>query len=94
VSDVSSANDSVTAASVLAIIREELGAIGVDGAELFDPASPWDEIDVDSVEVVELVAALEEQYDVDMAGDDYKELKTADALAQRVSQLAGARAAE
>jgi acyl carrier protein len=73
--------------SILAAIREELEAIGLELTDGFDPSSQWDEIDVDSVEVIELVAALEEQYGVDMTNEDYNELKTPETLARRVSQL-------
>jgi acyl carrier protein len=80
--------------NILLAIRAELEAIGVETAMSFDPASPWNEIDVDSIEVVELVAALEELYEVDMTDDDFNEMKTPETLARRVAQLAGELAPE
>lgn len=80
-------NSNATPASILLAIREELDAIGLETANSFDPSSQWDEIDIDSIEVIELVAALEEQYEVDLTNEDYNELKTPQALAQRVSKL-------
>ncbi len=87
-STIPTPNDPVTPDGVLLAIREELDAIGVEGAKTFDPALRWNEIDVDSVELVELVAALEEQYGIDMVEEDYDELDTAEALACRISRFA------
>jgi acyl carrier protein len=87
VTDASTSNSTVTCGSILLSIREELAAIGFDAADSFEPSSQWDEIDIDSIEVVELVAALEEEFGVDMTNEDYNELKTPDMLVRRVSQL-------
>jgi acyl carrier protein len=94
VSTIPTPNDPVTPDGVLFAIREELDAIGVEGAKTFDPALRWNEIDVDSVELVELVAALEEQYGIDMIDEDYDELDTAEALACRISRFAAERTAK
>jgi acyl carrier protein len=94
VTDGSTSNSIATSESILQSIRDELAAIGFEDADSFDPSSQWDELDVDSIEVVELVAALEEQYGVDMTNEDYNELKTPDALTRRVSQLVARPTAE
>lgn len=78
---------------VLETIRAELEAIGLEGAMGFEASSSWSELDVDSIEVVELVAALEEHYDIDMANDDFNDMKTPRMLARRVSELVAEMAA-
>ena len=57
---------------ILSAIREELAAIKVPGAETAEPETTWEELDVDSLDLVELVKALEDRYDVEISDDDLK----------------------
>jgi len=56
-----------TEQDILGAIREELAAIKVPGAEEATPASTWAELDVDSLDLVEVVKSLEDRYDVRIA---------------------------
>jgi acyl carrier protein len=57
---------------ILSAVREELAAIKVPGAETAEPETTWEELDVDSLDLVELVKALEDRYDVEISDDDLK----------------------
>ena len=48
----------------LAAIREELASIKVPGAESAEADQTWSDLDVDSLDLVEVVKALEDRYDV------------------------------
>ncbi|HSD78675.1 MAG TPA: phosphopantetheine-binding protein [Solirubrobacteraceae bacterium] len=53
--------------NVLQAIRDELAAIKVPGAEEATAASTWADLDVDSLDLVEVVKALEDRYEVRIA---------------------------
>jgi acyl carrier protein len=53
--------------NVLEAIRAELDAIKVPGAADATAASTWADLDVDSLDLVEVVKALEDRYDVRIA---------------------------
>jgi acyl carrier protein len=53
--------------SVLEAIRAELDAIKVPGANEATPESTWADLDVDSLDLVEVVKALEDRYEVRIA---------------------------
>jgi acyl carrier protein len=53
--------------NVLEAIRAELDAIKVPGAADAAAASTWADLDVDSLDLVEVVKALEDRYDVRIA---------------------------
>jgi acyl carrier protein len=61
---------------VLEGIREELQAIKVPGAEEAEPASTWNDLDVDSLDLVEVVKALEDRYDIQIADGRLKSIAT------------------
>ena len=48
-------------------IRDELDAIKVPGAEDAEPEQTWSDLDVDSLDLVELVKALEDRYGIPIA---------------------------
>lgn len=60
---------------VLARVREELTAIKVPGAEEATMDTPWSELDVDSLDLVELVKALEDEYGIQISDDELKPIK-------------------
>ena len=49
---------------VLAAIRDELTEIKVPGAQDAGPDSTWADLDVDSLDLVEVVKALEDRYEI------------------------------
>jgi acyl carrier protein len=53
--------------NVVEAIRAELEAIKVPGAEDATAASTWAELDVDSLDLVEVVKALEDRYEIRIA---------------------------
>jgi acyl carrier protein len=74
---------------VLARVREELAAIKVPGAETAQMETEWSELDVDSLDLVELVKALEDEYGIQINDDELKPIKgVGDAVALTI-RLAG-----
>ena len=80
----------------LAAIREELASIKVPGAESAEADQTWSDLDVDSLDLVEVVKALEDRYDVQIADGRLKGIESvggAIALVQElVAEREGARA--
>jgi acyl carrier protein len=60
---------------VLARVREELTAIKVPGAETAELDTQWSELDVDSLDLVELVKALEDEYGIQIHDEELKPIK-------------------
>jgi len=56
--------------AVLEEIRDQLEAIKVPGAREATTESTWTELDVDSLDLVELVKALEDRFEITIADDD------------------------
>ena len=81
---------------VLAAIREELAEIKVPGAESAQPGSTWSDLDVDSLDLVEVVKALEDRYEIQIADGRLKGIESVgDAIAlvqELVTEREGARA--
>jgi len=66
----------LTEDQVLARIREELAAIKVPDAENATMDSTWSDLDVDSLDLVELVKALEDEYNIEIADEELKPIQT------------------
>lgn len=64
-----------TEEQVLARVREELAAIKVPGAETATLETQWEELDVDSLDLVELVKALEDEYGIQIDDEELKPIK-------------------
>ena len=64
-----------TEAEVLQRVREELEAIKVPGAETAELTTEWADLDVDSLDLVELVKALEDEYGIQISDDELKPIK-------------------
>jgi acyl carrier protein len=78
---------------VLVRIREELTAIKVPGAETAELETQWSELDVDSLDLVELVKALEDEYGIQIHDEELKPIKgVGDAVALTI-RLSGAQTA-
>ena len=60
----------------LEAIREELASIKVPGAESAEADQTWSDLDVDSLDLVEVVKALEDRYDVQIADGRLKSIAT------------------
>jgi acyl carrier protein len=61
---------------ILEEIRNQLEAIKVPGAREATADNTWDDLDVDSLDLVELVKALEDRFGVTIGDDDLKPIKT------------------
>jgi acyl carrier protein len=79
----------VTTDEVLAAIRDELTAIKVPGAEDATPETTWADLDVDSLDLVELVKALEDRFDVQISDDSLKSIASVGDAIDTVTSLRG-----
>jgi len=71
-----------TEQEILEGIREELTAIKVPGAAAATPDSTWNDLDVDSLDLVEVVKALEDRYEIQIADGRLKSIASVgDAIA-------------
>jgi len=75
---------------ILARIREELTAMKVPGAEEATLDSEWADLDVDSLELVELVKALEDGYGIRIADEELAPIKGVGDAVRLVQRLVGA----
>jgi acyl carrier protein len=57
-------------------IREELASIKVPGAENAEADQTWSDLDVDSLDLVELVKALEDRFGITISDDDLKPIES------------------
>jgi acyl carrier protein len=76
---------------VLAAIRDELAEIKVPGAQDAGPQSTWADLDVDSLYLVEVVKALEDRYDVQIADGRLKGIESVGDAIALVQELVGER---
>jgi len=79
----------ITNDDVLEEIRDQLEAIKVPGARDATPENTWTELDVDSLDLVELVKALEDRFEITISDDDLKPIESvgdAIALTLRLSE--------
>jgi len=77
-----------TNTEVLQVIREELDAIKVPGAQEATEDQTWQDLDVDSLDLVELVKALEDRFGVAIADGRLKAIKTVGDAVGLVQELA------
>ncbi len=56
-------------------VVEALASFGPD-ADQITPEATFEELDIDSLDLVELAQIIEDEYGVVLKGDDMKELKT------------------
>ena len=74
---------------ILEAIRAELVAIKVPDAETAQPETTWEQLDVDSLDLVELAQIVEEEFGVELRGDDVKEVKSVGDVIDLVVAKAG-----
>jgi len=77
-----------TNTEVLQVIRDELDAIKVPGAQEASEDQTWQDLDVDSLDLVELVKALEDRFGVSIADGRLKAIKTVGDAVALVQELA------
>ncbi|MCW3023358.1 MAG: acyl carrier protein [Conexibacter sp.] len=77
---------------ILEAIRAELTDIKVPDAETAQPDTTWEQLDVDSLDLVELVKALEDRFDVQIADPDLKGIASVGDAITLVERLQGAAA--
>jgi acyl carrier protein len=65
----------VTTEQVEARVIETLASFGPD-ADQISRGSTFEELDIDSLDLVELAQIVEDEYGVVLSGEDMKELKT------------------
>ena len=71
-----------TQQEILEAIRDELAAIKVPDAQTAQPETTWEQLDVDSLDLVELVKALEDRFNITISDDDLKPIEAVgDAIA-------------
>jgi acyl carrier protein len=61
---------------VLEEIRDQLESIKVPGAREATADNTWSDLDVDSLDLVELVKALEDRFGVTISDDDLKPIES------------------
>lgn len=76
---------------VLQAIRDELAAIKVPGAASAAPESTWSDLDVDSLDLVEVVKALEDRYEIQIADGRLKAIANVGDAIALVQELVGAK---
>jgi len=72
---------------VKSIIVEQLG---VDEAEVRPEASFTDDLGADSLDIVELVMAFEEEFDVEIPDDDAEKISTVQSAIDYIENVASA----
>lgn len=61
---------------VLEEIRDQLESIKVPGAREATSDNTWNDLDVDSLDLVELVKALEDRFGITISDDDLKPIES------------------
>lgn len=79
----------LTEEAVLQRVRDELEAIKVPGAENAELDTTWEELDVDSLDLVELIKALEDEYNITISDDELKPVETVGDAVKLTLKLAG-----
>jgi acyl carrier protein len=80
----------VTEQDVLKEIRDQLDSIKVPDAREATPENTWAELDVDSLDLVELVKALEDRFDITISDDDLKPIESVGAAISLTMRLVAA----
>ena len=78
----------VTVEQVQARVVEALASFGPD-PELITREATFEELDIDSLDLVELAQIVEDEYGVVLKGEDMKELKTVGDAVDLITQRAG-----
>ena len=79
---------SVTTEQVETRVVETLASFGPDASQITRSAT-FEELDIDSLDLVELAQVVEEDYGVVLKGEDMKELKTVGDAVDLIVERAG-----
>jgi acyl carrier protein len=79
----------VTKEQVQARVVEALSSFGPDESQI-TPEATFAELDIDSLDLVELAQIVEDDYGVMLKGEDMKELKTVGDAVDLITQRASA----
>jgi acyl carrier protein len=77
----------VTTEQVQARVTEALASFGPDASQI-SPAATFEELDVDSLDLVELAQIVEDEYGVVLTGEDMKSLKTVGDAVELITERA------
>ncbi|HVE67553.1 MAG TPA: acyl carrier protein [Solirubrobacteraceae bacterium] len=77
---------------VLELVRAKLDEIKVENASAATMDTTWEELDVDSLDLVELVQSLEDEYGVRIEDEQLKGVKTVGDAVRLVIAQSGAAA--
>ncbi|CAB4920557.1 unannotated protein [freshwater metagenome] len=66
---------SVTQEQVEAVVHKALESFGADPSE-FAPATTFEALDIDSLDLAELSQIVDEEFGVTLKGDDMKQIRT------------------
>jgi acyl carrier protein len=78
---------------VLQLVRDKLEEIKVEGAAGATMETTWEELDVDSLDLVELVQSLEDEYGIRIDDEQLKPVKTVGDAVRLVISAKGAETA-
>jgi acyl carrier protein len=78
---------------VLMLVRQKLDEIKVENAQAATMDTTWEELDVDSLDLVELVQSLEDEYDVRIEDEQLRPVKTVGDAVRLVIEVKGSGAA-
>ena len=79
---------SVTTEQVETRVIETLASFGPDQSQITRSAT-FEELDIDSLDLVELAQIVEDEYGVELKGDDVKDVKTVGEVIDLVVAKAG-----
>ena len=74
---------------VLQLVRDKLDEIKVEGAADATMDTTWEELDVDSLDLAELSQIIEDEFGVQLKGDDVGKIKTVGDAVDLVVNRAG-----
>ncbi|MCX6386557.1 MAG: phosphopantetheine-binding protein [Solirubrobacterales bacterium] len=74
---------------VLEKVRTQLEEIKVPGAAGAEMTTTWDDLDVDSLDLVELVRALEDEYGIEINDEKLKPIASVGDAVRLVIELGG-----
>jgi acyl carrier protein len=77
---------------ILGYIREELDKIKIPGAVDAQMETTFEELDADSLDLVELVRALEDNFNVEITDEQLKPIRSVGDAVKLVQELQGASA--
>jgi acyl carrier protein len=78
----------VTKEQVQERVVEALASFGPDASEI-TPDATFEDLDIDSLDLVELAQIVEDEYGVVLKGEDMKELKTVGDAVDLITERAG-----